>query len=660
MRRSSLLSVFLIATFVLSGCSLTGDITPPPGSELPAPEATIQGTVTSPEYPIVPPDPANGKVLYDQECAQCHGDKGLGDGPQAEQLSVPVAALGLSDFARQFTPAEWYNVVTHGNMERFMPAFPNLTDRQRWDVVAYAINLSTSKLTSDQGKALYENRCTGCHGLSGKGDGSDSAKLTTRPRDFTDQAFMAQISTTRLYQSISEGVIPEMPAFSNTLDDSQRWALAGYLRSLTFAVVSSNANAYPAPGSSGATKPTTVASTGQYTNPYPAATPTPIITSSTEITPLASFFGTVSVQLINGSGGKTPSNAPVTLYGFDNMQNTYSETLSTGENGVITFTNVLMPEGRSFLAGTKYASGSYGSDILTVNPSTPDLNLQITVYEPTTDVSLLTTDRVHILFDFTDPQNVQVIEVFIISNSSKRAVVSSSPDGTVVSFPLPQGYTDLQFQDGSLGDRYVEISHGFADTMTVNPGVGQYQVIFAFQMPYNRDMHFVQPMFLPTSAAVVMVPDNGVKLSSQMLEAGGTRDYQSTTYRMYTGSNLLAGTSLDFNLSGTPKHATSSFFTAGTMQNLAIGSGVFGIALVGLGLWLYNRNRHKLAVQPSAVVTALSSPIADLGGSPEDENTLMDAIIALDDQYHAGNLPQEAYLTRRAFLKDRLKRLVEG
>ncbi len=130
------------------------------------------------------------------------------------------------------------------------------------------------------------------------------------------------------------------------------------------------------------------------------------------------------------------------------------------------------------------------------------------------NVSSLTTDRVHIFFDFTDPQNTQVIEVFIISNPSKQAMVAPTQDGTVVTFPLPQGYTNLQFQDGELGDRYVEVSQGFADTMTVNPGVGQYQVIFAFQMPYDHKLNFAQPMFLPTSAVVVMVPDNGVKVNS--------------------------------------------------------------------------------------------------------------------------------------------------
>jgi hypothetical protein len=339
------------------------------------------------------------------------------------------------------------------------------------------------------------------------------------------------------------------------------------------------------------------------------------------------------------------------------MQNTYSETLTSGVNGVYTFADVVMPDGRAFLAGVDYASATYGSDIAMVDPTTPNLNLQITVYEPTTDASALTTDRVHLLFDFSSPDVLSVVEVFIISNSSNQAVVAPTEGGAVVTFPLPEGYTNLQFQDGELGSRYIEVSQGFADTTTVSPGSGQYQVIFAFQMPYDRKLTFVQPMALPTSAVVVMVPDNGVRVDSSMLQEGGTRDYQNTSYRMYNGSSLIAGSSLEFTLTGNPKQPVTSIFSSVNMQYLAIGLGAFGVALVLGGLWLFLNNRRKAALQVASAGLDIPSTITEQNSSPEDEDTLIDAIIALDDQYHAGNLPKEAYLERRAILKEKLRNL---
>lgn len=342
------------------------------------------------------------------------------------------------------------------------------------------------------------------------------------------------------------------------------------------------------------------------------------------------------------------------------MQNTYSETLSTGFDGVYTFLNVVMPEGRAFLAGVDYASATYGSDIAMVDPANPNLNLQITVYEPTTDASVLTTDRVHFVFDFSTPGTVSVVEVFIISNPSQQAVVAPTKDGAVVTFPLPEGYTNLQFQDGALGDRYIEVSQGFADTTPVSPGTGQYQVIFAFQMPYDRKLSFIQPMSLPTSAVVVMVPDNGMKVDSSMLKDGGTREYQTTTYRMYNGESLIAGSALEFTLSGNPKTATSSPFSNLNMQYLAIGLAAFGVALVLGGLWLYRSNQRKASLQLATAGMDLAAPSMGQDASPEDEETLMDAIIVLDDQYHAGNLPKDAYLERRATLKEKLRTLGQG
>jgi hypothetical protein len=41
----------------------------------------------------------------------------------------------------------------------------------------------------------------------------------------------------------------------------------------------------------------------------------------------------------------------------------------------------------------------------------------------------------------------------------------------------------------------------------------------------------------------------------------------------------------------------------------------------------------------------------------QDEDTLLDAIVALDDKLHSGELPEEAYHQARAELKNRLKKI---
>ncbi|MCU0489018.1 MAG: cytochrome c, partial [Anaerolineales bacterium] len=129
----------LLAGILLAGCSfsLAEDITPPPGSQMPSVVPAEQATaVTGPLYPLVAPNPVAGQPIYAEKCAPCHGETGLGDGERAADLPNPVAPIGVPDLARSAAPAQWYLVVTQGNLERFMPPFPSLTPRQVWDVIA--------------------------------------------------------------------------------------------------------------------------------------------------------------------------------------------------------------------------------------------------------------------------------------------------------------------------------------------------------------------------------------------------------------------------------------------------------------------------------------------------------------------------------------------
>src|SRR5687768_16801598 len=110
--------IFIVFIFLLPACNFTlaEDITPPPNYVSPTPAATL-----GPLFPVQAPSTTNGALIYAEKCAACHGRTGLGDGEQGIQLSVPVSALGLLEVARPASPAQWYTVVTRGNMERFMP-----------------------------------------------------------------------------------------------------------------------------------------------------------------------------------------------------------------------------------------------------------------------------------------------------------------------------------------------------------------------------------------------------------------------------------------------------------------------------------------------------------------------------------------------------------
>jgi len=630
--------ITLLLALIVSACSLSlaEDLTPPPGAEQMAAPRSQPTAISGPLYPLVAPNPADGRAIYAEKCAPCHGDTGLGDGPRAAQLPNPVTAIGSIEVARQATPSRWYTQVTQGNLEKFMPPFASLSDRERWDVVAYAFSLSMPSSVVEQGQKLYQENCARCHGENGKGDGPDAAGLAKPPTDLTDQSWMAQKSAADFFQAISQGVAADMPAFADKLSEEERWAVAAYLRTLTFASA-----AAPVAEASGSTP---IPNTQVPTTTLPATSATPIAENALNL-------GTVRGKVIAPASLQLPPDLPLTLRGFDNMSMVITQTTTLQPDGSFAFKDVPMPPGRVFLVTTEFQNTTYTSDIAIAQSGNNALDLPIHIFETTTDTSVLKADRLHLFFEFLDNRTIQVVELYVISNPSDKTLVASEPGGPVVHFTLPKGATNLQFQDGELGGRYLQTAEGFADTISVQPGAGNYEVLYAYQMAYDGKLELEHPVTLPVEAVVILVPEGSLKIKGEKVQDAGTRDVQNVKYHTYTGGALAAGEMLRLSLSGRPRLSTPTL-AATSNTNLLIGLTVFGVALILAGVWLYRRTR--LAEEEADEGEA--APAADSSQSVE---ALMDAIIALDDLYQEGQLPEQAYHQRRAELKARLKEMLE-
>jgi mono/diheme cytochrome c family protein len=635
--KQTVLLAFL--AFTLSGCafSLAEDILPPPGSDVSNTQAPHPSPATASFFPVVPPDPTQGAAIYIEKCAPCHGETGSGDGPSAAELSVPVAPLSDPELARQRSPADWFTIVTRGNIERFMPPFASLTDRQRWDVVAYAFSLSETEALVSSGAELYQANCASCHGETGMGDGPLADGLSVQPGDFTNLEEMADRTAADLVAAIRLGVGEAMPAYESQISEAEMWALAAAIRSLGYAT-----------GKTGATAPDSIdaqpeASADEPNDPAAIEDP-----EQAE----AAALGTVQIRLKDSQGNPVLDDYPVTLYIFDKMQFVESTTLTESVDGIYRFENVPLAPERAFLSSVDYQGVTYGSDVAV--PGEPDrpLDLEITVFETTTDASTLVVDRLHIFFDFSVPENVQIVELYILRNMTNRTIVAEEEGGPVVHFNLPEEATNLQFEDGALGERYLLTEGGFADTRAVRAGSSDYQVVFAYNLPYDRKLSFSALQKMPINSAVILAPE-GIKLRGDNLQDEGLRDIQGISYQMYAMSSLPAGSLIKLEISGKPKSAGASLPDSQT--GLLIGLGALGLALIVAGVWLFRRERT-----PDEMDEALdeASDEDDLDDNAADPEQLMDAIIALDDLYKAGELPEEAYQQRRSELKTRLERIL--
>lgn len=57
----------------------------------------------------------------------------------------------------------------------------------------------------EQGKALYMDNCSGCHGAKGAGNGPDAATMPAKPPNFNDSKFWQGDAATRIRNAIQNG-----------------------------------------------------------------------------------------------------------------------------------------------------------------------------------------------------------------------------------------------------------------------------------------------------------------------------------------------------------------------------------------------------------------------------------------------------------------------
>ena len=276
--------------------------------------------------------------------------------------------------------------------------------------------------------------------------------------------------------------------------------------------------------------------------------------------------------------------------------------------------------------------------------------LIIPYYETTTDTSALSVDRLHLLFEYVEPDILRVVEMYIVSNSGEQIVVAPEDGQPVLSYSVPGDALNLQFQDGMVGERYIEQSEGFGDLAAVRPGSGQHQVIYSYDLPYKNKYDFNQPLDLPVNAVIVLLPEDGIRINSDQLMDMGTRDVQGIPYRMYTSDLVPEGTELGIDISGRPRTGGAGL-VLGSNTNLIIGAFALGVVLILAGGYLYMRSRNGKSTEDDDD----TEDEIFVDEDDADVDTLLDAILTLDDQYKAGELPEDAYLKRRAELKAQIK-----
>ena len=83
-----------------------------------------------------------GRALFRAKCALCHGVRADGHGIRRQGLSGQPANFQSKEWRASTDPRYVYTVLSEGKRGTSMPAWPTLSDEQKWEVVAYLLRVS--------------------------------------------------------------------------------------------------------------------------------------------------------------------------------------------------------------------------------------------------------------------------------------------------------------------------------------------------------------------------------------------------------------------------------------------------------------------------------------------------------------------------------------
>ncbi|MBI2833330.1 MAG: c-type cytochrome, partial [Acidobacteria bacterium] len=221
----------------------------------------------------VPPRPAKsaelverGRTVYMQNCVQCHGETGKGDGFGAPFLVPPPRDFTATEYKFRSTTSgslptdeDLFRTISRGANGTGMPPWQYLlNDEDRWALVEYVkrfspkfanghapavVKLSAAPGSVDvkRGRAVYDKmQCAKCHGDDGRGMGpsaltlKDSTGRHVNSRDFTvPGSFRTGWTAPEIVRTLQTGMngVP-MPSYTEAMTTQDMYDVAAFVISL--------------------------------------------------------------------------------------------------------------------------------------------------------------------------------------------------------------------------------------------------------------------------------------------------------------------------------------------------------------------------------------------------------------------------------------------
>lgn len=564
--------------------------------------------------PTSPPVAVFGESLYAQNCAPCHGELGMGDGPT--ELPSPATAFADPAAIWNLTPGQMFHTTKFGRIEKLMPPWRNqMDDNQIWQAVAYAWSLHTNEADTTAGGELYTQSCAACHGAQGAGDGPEA------PADLASLADL-ELATSKSQADWLAGWQNAHGEIGTDWSEAQQRSVLEYIRTFTYI-----------PPWEDAYRPGTGVITGTVTQGTPDGIPVGGLIATLEayagFTPIATFTTTINLA------------------------------------GFYTFTNLATDPGINYLVSATAEGIRYSSAILNFTPEGTPLDAPVAIYETTADAGGVVISRLHWIVD-TQPGAVMVLSLLSFGNQADRTYIGQTiaeVDAPVtVAMKVPPTAQELTFENGVLGERFRQVGALVYDTTPVLPGADSREIIMRYLLPHDgREFEFSQDFQYPVGQMTLLiaeVPQLEVEIPGFSLVR--RQNIQSQSYQLWSPdgeppqtitvrlTGLLAAGDLDprtvQSAAGAVDGAPPATATAVTLlEPWTIGTLAALLVLGVVGTLIWSRRRFDGATAEQRLL--------------DERALLIEQIARLDDRHAIQAIDDAAWQRERAQLKVHLLHL---
>ncbi len=318
-------------------------------------------------------------------------------------------------------------------------------------------------------------------------------------------------------------------------------------------------------------------------------------------------------------------------------------------DGIFIFREVPFDANSQYAVMAIYDGVTYFSDTAPADMTSKKVELEVPVYETTSDPKAVQVDQMHVLFDFAQ-DGLETKEIYVLSNVGERTVKDAykleQDKSAALKFPLPSDADYIFFKPDDR-DRFIKLNGGFADTYPVLPGTQSAQIMVSYLVPYSgeRTYSYTAPLNIATMNFLVPEQEN-VALRGSGLDGPERMTLQDDkAYLVYSYSNLKAGQIISVSIGGRAESQTKS---ANTTVPFAIGAAVLGLVVLGAGVWWWRKSDND---ENESDEEGLENET--------DFDQAVDEIARLDQSYEQGEIDEDQYRGQRQSLRKKAKALLE-